>query len=236
MVVAISQRSNQEHGGVDVLEVSYVNYFSKFGITLIPIPNKSEITGDYFNQLNIEGLIISGGGDIRPCLYGGKTDREGNYSVEREKTEKKLIEIATEKNLPILGICRGMEYINIYFGGKLLSKTSKFMKNGLKHDETRHEVNIVDNEIVNILGINKVSVNSFHRFGICDRQLSKQLLPFAYAGDLSIEGIYHPKMPVTAIMWHPEREKSFHKLNKLLINAFIHKELFWREAGSKNEK
>lgn len=228
MLVAISQRSSCDHGGVDALEVTYNKYFSKFGVTLIPIPNDSQITRQYFSQLNIEGVILSGGGDISPSLYGDESSVSGSYSVEREKTEKILLEIAIEQNLPVLGICRGMEFLNVSFGGKLLSDISKNINNGLIHDESRHNITLAEDVIIKALGTDIVDVNSFHRLGIRDKQLSKQLIPFARASDLSIEALYHPKLAIGAIMWHPEREESPNKLNQLLVKAFISKELFWK--------
>lgn len=237
MIEAITQRRNSEHGGSDVLEVSYLKYFSKLGATLIPISNNAEYTKRYFDQLKIDGIILSGGGDIQPILYGVNLPLHGDYSPERDETEKTLLEIAIEQDLPVLGICRGMQAINVNFGGKLIQKIETDFEGGLNHKETRHNIKVFDDLIVESLGTNTFEVNSHHDHGISRQQLSSQLRPFAFAEDQTIEGFYHPEHAIAGIMWHPERESSQHALNELLTKSFLSRELYWSiRKGNRNER
>jgi putative glutamine amidotransferase len=225
MIVAISQRHKGDHGGVDVLESSYVEYFSKLGVTLVPIPNNVDHVSGYFENLHVDGIILSGGGDIQPVLYGEDATLSGNYAPERDDTEKALIDIALEQDIPILGICRGMEYMNVYFGGRIQPITD--IINGLVHDETRHDVVLSDESLIRDVGAT-VEVNSYHRMVIGEDQLSSGLTAFAAATDRTIEGFYHPEFAAAAIVWHPERETEPHKLNGVLVDAFLSRKLFWR--------
>lgn len=223
MIIAISQRRNHYNGGTDALEASYVKYFSRFGATLVPIPNNVNLVANYFKNLDIKGIILSGGGDIDPSLYRNPMI-DGNYSKEREETESVLLRIGMELDLPILGICRGMEFINVSFGGKLTAKIS----NGTNHDNIRHKVILWNNEVI--------EVNSYHRLGINNKELSSKLKSFATATDKSIEGIYHPSKAIAGIIWHPEREKLDLEFNKSLIKAFLSRDMFWKKGmDTKNE-
>jgi len=226
MLIAISQRHKTDHDGIDALEASYVEYFAALGVTLIPIPNNAKHVQDYFDKLHIGGIILSGGGDIQPALYGGKPTASGNYAPERDSTEKALLAIALEQDIPVLGICRGMEFINVYFGGKIQNIAD--VAGGLVHDESRHEITLSDDALVDAAEADVVEVNSYHRMVIGEGQLAPKLKAFATAIDHTTEGFYHPEFAVAAIIWHPEREVGPHALNELLVNAFLSRKLFWK--------
>jgi gamma-glutamyl-gamma-aminobutyrate hydrolase PuuD len=235
MLIAISQRAINDRGGMSSLELSYISHFSRQGATLIAIPNDPLFTERYFKELKIERVILSGGGDIHPSLYGGGTSTIGGEAVRRDETEKKMLDIALAQDIPVLGICRGMEYINVYFGGKIqdVSKVTA----ALKHDATRHDVKISDASIVETLGKDVFEVNSYHHQVIIKDELSPQLTPFATAPDHTIEGFYHPEFAVAAVIWHPEREVEQHALNQCLVDAFFERKLFWSARNeSQHEK
>ena len=103
----------------DALENDYVKYYENFGITLLPIPNVCKDLEKYFDEIPIKRIILSGGNDVNPQLYGRKQENE-DFSKQRDGTERRLIEIALERKLPLLGICRGAQYINVHFGGSLI--------------------------------------------------------------------------------------------------------------------
>jgi gamma-glutamyl-gamma-aminobutyrate hydrolase PuuD len=227
MLIAISQRHNADHNGTDALEASYVEYFSALGVTLIPVPNNAKYVQNYFDGLHIDGIILSGGGDIQPELYGGKPVASGNYAPARDDTEKALLAFALEQDIPVLGICRGMEFLNVYFGGKLQSITD--VADGIVHDETRHDIMLSDSSLVEAVGADIFEVNSYHRMVIGEGQLAPRLTAFATATDRTTEGFYHPEFAIAGIVWHPEREVALHALNKILVDAFLLRKLFWQQ-------
>ena len=127
-----------------------------------------------------------------------------------------------------MGICRGMQSINVNFGGSLIQSIERDFNGGLNHRRTRHDVTISDNSIIKSMRTNTFEVNSYHDLGISKQQLSSELNPFALVADKTIEGIYHPKHAIAAIMWHPERENSQHALNDFITKAFLSRKLFWK--------
>lgn len=232
MLVAISQRGEKEsrYGNIDILERSYTEYFDRFDVNLIPVPNIGRTIKKYFDALKIEGIILSGGGDVHPSLYGGDPTYPGNYSPDRDGTEKTLLEIALDGSLPVLGICRGMQLINVHFGGKLIQNIKTDVANAVDHVGTTHRITISEDSITSNLGTNTAEVNSYHNQGFTKDQLSPEFIPFAVAEDQTIEGIYHPRYAIAAVMWHPERSNPPIPLNEILIRAFVSREMFWRES------
>jgi gamma-glutamyl-gamma-aminobutyrate hydrolase PuuD len=226
MLVAISQRHTADHGGSDMLETAYTNYFNALGVRLIAIPNSVKDVSNYCKDVPIDGIILSGGGDIQPALYGGDISMPGIYTPERDDTENALISIALEQDIPVLGICRGMEFINVYFGGKI--QPSANIPGGIMHDETRHQVTLKHEALVQAVGGAAAEVNSFHRMVIAKDELSHELSAFATAADQTVEGFYHPKLAIAAVIWHPEREIAAHPLNSVLVKAFLARQMFWQ--------
>lgn len=227
MLIAITQRQSAEHDGCDVLESSYTHYFSELGMRLIALPNQSDLIAGYFADLPIAGIVLTGGGTISPLLYGGKTTNSETYFSKRDEMEQVLISLAIERHIPVLGICRGMQRLNVFFGGTLIQNLQKDFSGAIDHAETTHRIHIADTTIEQSLGTSEIVVNSHHRMGISRDSLSPQLLPFAYGEDQTIEGVYHPTYPIAGIIWHPERLPQSHALNTLLMQQFLSRQGFW---------
>lgn len=213
------------NGNRDALENSYVEYYEKFGITLAPIPNTSKNIGGYFNSLNVNGIILTGGDDIHPSLYRGSAI-DGNYSNERDRTEIKLLKIAVSKRIPVLANCRGAQLMNVFFKGKLVQNIKD--KNADNHVAVSHKISIIDDNARKFFGKNNFTVNSYHNHGIDRESLSKKLIPFAVSNDGFVEGFYHPKFPMAGILWHPERQGSDKEADRKLIKSFLNQKLFWK--------
>lgn len=227
MLVGISQRNDQNQHGTkyDNLENSYIQYLEKLGMTVVPLPNSTSKIETYFDKISFDGIVLSGGNDINPRLYG-KDIAWSDISRKRDAMEKKILEIAIRKKIPILGICRGMQMINVLFGGKLIRNINK--KSNIHAPGTDHEINITFEEAKLLCG-EKTIVNSFHNQAITTETLSPQLLIFALSQkDGFIEGLYHPTLPIAGIQWHPERRSPDKNINEKLIKAFANRELFWK--------
>jgi len=199
--VAVSQRNTKfKWGDMSALENNYLEYFEEFDFRIIQIPNITNHVESYFDEIPIKAVILTGGGDV-------------GHFLPRDKTEKKLIEIAIRRKLPVFGICRGLQFINIFFGGKL--------KNIKGHVATTHEIKIIDPKLSKLLGKEKIEVNSYHNQGITKSCLSPKLTPFAISNDGIVEGVCHKKYQIAGIMWHPERSSLNGVTNKKIIKNFI---------------
>jgi len=208
----------------DALENDYVKYYEKFGVTLVPIPNVSKNLDMYFEKMPLKGIILTGGNDVNPLLYGKKPKNE-DFSEDRDNTEKRLIEIAIKRKLPLLGNCRGSQFINVFFGGSLIQNIKE--KTGVGHVAVTHSVKIIDQKVAEFFNKKGFTVNSYHNHGIDKNSLSAELKPFAVTEDGIIEGIYHPKYPIAGVLWHPERDGSDEEFDRKLVKSFLTKKLFW---------
>jgi len=230
MWLLISQKNVKSEFGnyIDTLENSYMDYFESLGFKLITIPNSSKNVHEYIKDLPISGIILSGSNDVNPELYGQEPIYAKNFSKIRDEKESLLLKMAIEKRLPVFCICRGMQFLNVYFGGSLIQNIEKEL-NISTHIKVIHKVEITDKKFYNLLNKKEFQVNSYHGQGITEKTLSKKLKVFAISKeDKIIEGIYHPDYPIIGIQWHPEREGSDKEMNKLLIDALLNKKIFWR--------
>lgn len=196
----------------------------------IPMPLPAFYDDSYIDEifLNIKGLLVSGGYDIDPKKYGESVKKNlGIVTPERDDFELKLIEKALQKNIPILGICRGLQIINVFFGGNLYQDLPSEVDSKQLHafpdggrDFLSHKVKICDEKIEKIFQGKEFYVNTFHHQAI--KNLGKDLLPMAYSDDGLIEGIYSPKYKfLVAVQWHPETffTKCVHQTS--LFNEFV---------------
>lgn len=147
------------------------------------------------------GIILSGGDSI------------GEYE-ERDLSETLLLDYAVKNSLPVIGICRGAQMINWYFGGQTAAVNADI------HVAKRHQIKCVSS----ISQETMQNVNSYHQFGINPSLLAKPLIPFAFAAeDNSIEAFYHCALPVYGIMWHPEREKEITPFDRTFFQKILRK-------------
>jgi gamma-glutamyl-gamma-aminobutyrate hydrolase PuuD len=163
---------------------------------------------------DMRGLLLVEGEDIEPKHF--KATRENYRHLEKthplkDEIEIELIRYALRKNLPILGICRGSQLLNVVCGGTLYGDVQKEKKAHLKHidfahyDSYRHPISIVaGSPLEKWYKRRTLRVNSYHHQGI--RDLAPRFRPMAYAKDGLIEGYYDLKENfVVGLQFHPER-------------------------------
>lgn len=178
-----------------------------------------------------DALVLSGGIDIDPQLSGGQTDytnKPDKWQPERDLFEKSLFEFALNNDMPVLGICRGLQLVNVLQGGSLVDDLSDLNEQHKKEGTTdkEHTVEIKENSLLNeIVKVNAGEVNSAHHQGI--DKLGNDLMINSQAGDGTIEGIEwkdKTKKPfMLCVQWHPERMFQFpdSPLSKNIRNRFI---------------
>ena len=162
---------------------------------------------------DLDGLILSGGGDIDPTYLGEEPIPElGEFNSYRDEYDFLLLRIAFNRQLPIFGICRGHQVINAAFGGTLYQDIYRqFSKKALKHsqkearDIATHIVELTDipSRLRTALnGCREISVNTFHHQAVKD--LAPEYIATATSPDGLNEAMEHPEYPIFSVQWHPE--------------------------------
>ncbi len=150
-------------------------------LDLMLLPNLGRAVVDYFERWQLEGLILSGGNSIAT-------------EPLRDQTELALLDFAKAKNIPTLGVCRGLQLMQRWAGGSLKPLSG--------HVGKSHEIRFLNNRFSS--GKNCYKVNSFHTMGL--EVAAPDLEAMAICSrDGSIEALTHRHCRMTAIMWHPER-------------------------------
>lgn len=187
------------------LAFDYTELFEKLGFLVILIPNNSKYTEEYIEELDIDGIVLTGGNNVDPSLYKGIEELESVYK-QRDAVEGRLVDLAIKKKIPLLGICRGFHYINVHFGGSIFHNVKNHVNN--------NHLLISENEL-----LNNTLTNSYHNQAILEDNLSSDFEVIASTKDNVIEAIYHKEHEILGIQWHPERQKiEFDK--KIVLNFF----------------
>ena len=144
-----------------------------------------------------DGLLLTGGGDIAPERYGASRLPTDEIDELRDAEEFALLEAFEKKRRPIFGICRGIQLLNIYYGGTLYQHIPNHGNN------TVHWVQAVPGSQISILCGSRFETNSWHHQAV--RTLAPPLTAAAISDDGIIEALEHQTLPIFAVQWHPER-------------------------------
>ncbi len=176
---------------------------------------------------DLTGLLLPGGGDVAPELYGRERhERTYNVSAQRDRFEMGLLEWALARDLPVFAVCRGFQLLNVALGGTLDQHLADD-PHRLDHDrgevgpDYTHKVDIKgQSSMAEILGTETIAVNSHHHQGL--DQVADDLEPVAWAEDGVLEGVVSRKHPwVIGVQWHPEAMTALDPLQVNLFKAFV---------------
>jgi putative glutamine amidotransferase len=161
------------------------------------------------------GLVLSGGEDVDPARYGEQPSPAlGAVEPLRDDMELRAVACAEERGVPILGICRGLQLLNVYFNGTLYQDIATDRPSELLHqqaepwDKRSHCATVrPDSMLYGLVGANRLHINSFHHQAI--KALGDDLVVTARADDGLVEAIEHEDYPwLLAVQWHPERNEA----------------------------
>lgn len=172
------------------IKSSYQKFFKHIGVSLIGLSPSNFINYDEAIKSSL-GLLLPGGGDINPQRYN-KKDETIKYSTQLDKAEEKFYLLAKKYNKKIIGICRGLQIINVFEDGTL--------KNIYNHENINHLINYRNTKII---------VNSFHHQAI--DKLGNNLKIIAKSSDNIIEAIESNDKKTLAFQFHPEKLRYEHR-------------------------
>lgn len=176
------------------------------------------------------GLLLTGGADVNPCIYNQPADTLRCYMHDRRDTiEINAIKKALKLKLPVLGVCRGEQILNVALGGSLIIDIPTDVNKDIIHRKSGtykcfHDINIIQESILGELSEElNVKVNSRHHQAV--NRISDQLKAIAYSTDGVIEAIQwkenSDKSFLLGVQWHPEQMGDKNKLSERIIKRFI---------------
>ena len=175
-----------------------------------------------------DGILFTGGQDVSPSLYG-QTPLNGSVCCceARDAMDRAVLRLAVEQKKPILGICRGLQLINVCFGGTLWQDLPTQHPSEIAHrqqppyDRPSHTVQMEEGTpLAACLDLEELRVNSCHHQGI--RRLGSGLRSMAVAPDGLTEALYLPDYPfLWAVQWHPEFSRETDPASRRIFRAFV---------------
>lgn len=199
-VVAVENRRERR----DCLEQSWASFLGVMDFEMMPVPNRLPDPGAFARRMGIRGLILTGGNNLSPkvrTLHGARADfipQMDDTAPERDFTECALLIESLNQGWPVIGVCRGMQMLNVFHGGTFSPVTG--------HASVDHPLRSSKESSANCAfpALDQM-VNSYHDYGVRDEDLAPDFMVCARAHDGTIEAMVHRELPHFGIMWHPER-------------------------------
>ena len=209
-VVAVPSRGERR----DTLDQAWTAFFDACGLDAVAVPNRHPDPAGYLLRLGVRGIILSGGGNVSPAigtLEGnppGVPTTDADLAPERDVTETALLRASMELGWPAIGVCRGMQALNVFHGGHLAALAG--------HAGTRHALAPASPGPFDF----DREVNSYHDVGIPPAGVAPGLRVLAVV-DGNAEAFMHERVPHLGIMWHPERNRPFSANDIALFRRFL---------------
>ncbi len=214
------------------LTAAYVTALENAGLIPLIVPPLTSPDAAAAVLDSVAGLVLTGGGDIDPALYGEKRhEKVHSISAARDATEVALIKEAQERGTPVFAICRGIQILNVALGGTLVQDIPSQCETDIAHDDESarnsrtHEIAVEpDSLIAKAVGAEHLTVNSFHHQSV--KRVADGMRVTARSPDGIIEGLESTDDSwwVMAVQWHPEEmTDSTEPWDRGLFKAFARK-------------
>jgi gamma-glutamyl-gamma-aminobutyrate hydrolase PuuD len=214
-VLVVTRRTSRKSRQIEYVGESHLENLLRAGLLPVIVPvarGTPACLSEYVREM--QGLLLVEGEDIEPKRFRARRDNLKYLEKTdplKDRIEMRLLREALRKQLPILGICRGSQLLNVACGGTLYGDVQKEKKSKLKHidyqhyDTYRHPLRIVEGSVLHRwYGRPHLRVNSYHHQGV--RDLAPRFQAIAFAPDGLVEGFCDPRASfVVGLQFHPER-------------------------------
>ena len=188
----------------DAISHDWLRFLARHDITPVLVPNNVSVASKLVSEMQPRRILLTGGDNV-----GAK---DGQTVLVRDQVETVLLDYALESGARVLGTCRGLQFINVYFGGEVTEDLKSAVIDET-HVGERHRIVLAAN------GRSEI-VNSFHDQGVLEHQVARDLAVFARSDKGVVEGLRHGSLPILAVQWHPEREGSASRLDEELMSEW----------------
>jgi len=191
----------------------YVKPLTERGMNTMMLTLDNPSPEEMFNLC--DAFVVTGGVDLDPMTYKDvNTGLSKDIHPSLDLLDSLVIKYAKTTKKPLLGICRGLQSINVFLGGTLYQDLAQL---GLKHSNIpgNHKINTVENDVIKFES--EIAVNSYHHQGI--KKLATGLKVIGKQTDGIIEAVVHESLPIIAVQWHPEMRPSSPE-SKIIFDTF----------------
>lgn len=196
----------------NLIEAAYSRAVEFYGGAPVLVPTVADASGSGFLSRIVsalDGLLIPGSRDMDPKFYGQQPHPAIKpMSAQRTETEFSVLREALENEIPVLGICGGMQFINVFYGGSLAQDIKALLPDALDHEGgNAHDVEVVSDTVLGgMVGTREFNVKSYHHQAV--GRVGGGLRTSAAAPDGIVEGLESEDGNVMGVQWHPELEES----------------------------
>ena len=207
---------------------------------VLPLTEDEQALGQLAYE--IDGFLMTGGQDVSPMLYGEERLAScGETLPVRDGMESRLFQLCLERDVPVLGICRGIQLMNVLLGGTLYQDLPSQRPTQTEHhmsppyDRPVHQVEICKGTpLFDLIQTERMDVNSYHHQAVRDKAPALQTM--AVSEDGLIEAVCLPERPfVWAVQWHPELSWRTDEKSRRIFEAFVGRCASERNRCEKNE-
>lgn len=205
---------------------NYTDYIQSLNMDPMVTLNLGEIA-------ECDALLLPGGGDITPAFFGEKNRGSKNIDTEMDILQLQALDLAIKRNLPVLGICKGLQIINVGLGGTIVQDMPTAHLHRYEGRDQYHSTVITEGSWLHSLYGSGCTVNSAHHQSIGRLANGLRAVQFCPEDDC-IEAVVHCTLPILGVQWHPERidEKRSRISGQKVLSYFASPASAFRQACS----